>query len=226
MRVPRRVPTVLDLQARGLEILGQLDRHLDLLEEAQRERQLAALVHFDVRERQLDERAPRVPSTAKLTVPLATLSRAAACTSVIITRNLRPSSGRILSSCTRKRAGAELARDQAAIELQLLLLARSLGLQFADHALRLGLRLPIDALADLGGRDAVLQRLVLLAERADLAAQLQAFQHRVDDRETGARAAQFESAVEHGHRNQYGERRAAPARCCHARGRSLSRKPG
>src|SRR5688572_30956171 len=40
------------MEALGLEIRRQLERHLDLLEEPQRERELLALVDLDVRQRQ------------------------------------------------------------------------------------------------------------------------------------------------------------------------------
>jgi hypothetical protein len=68
------------------EIQGQLDRYLDLLEKSQRKRELLALVDLDLGNASVTSSLPCMPSTEKVTVLLATVSRVAACTSVISTR--------------------------------------------------------------------------------------------------------------------------------------------
>ncbi len=94
-----------------------------------------------------------------------------------------------------QRSRPVLAHDQPAIELELLFLARGLRLQFAHHRLRVGLRLAVNLLADLGDGDALAQRLVLLGKHPTALLQLESLEHRAHDEIPRARAAKLEGPV-------------------------------
>ena len=197
------------MQAFGPEIQGQFDRHFDLLEEPQRERELAALVDFEVRERERQRRLSLLPFDGE---------GHRAVRDRIAGRRLNERDEHAIAALlffrpdpqflNAKRPRAELPCDQTAVELEFLLLPRSFRLQLAHHALRIRLRLPVHALADLGDRGPVPQRRVLLFERPVALSELESLDHGSCAEVSGTRASELESGVAERERREHDERDA------------------
>ncbi len=184
------------MEAFRLEIQWQLDGHLDLLEETQRKRELLALVDFDLRQRERQRLLPLLSLDRKRDGPI----RNRVAGRRLHERDEHEVAPLLVFRADAKlldpqRAGTVLANDEAAVELQLLFLARSLGLQFAHHPLRVRLCLAIDLLPDLRDCNPVSQLRNLVVERLVAPAELEALEHRADDEIAGARPPQLEGAV-------------------------------
>src|SRR5262245_20289898 len=183
------------MEALRLEFHRQLDRHLDLLEEAQREWELLALVDLEVGERERHGH-----------LALHALDREGhgAVRDRVARRGLHQRDeddelpllvlGAHAQLLHAQHARPVLAHDEPAVELQLLLLARSLGLELAHHQLRVGLRLLVDLLAELGDGDAVAKRLVLRLQLPRALAEVEPFEHGAHHEVARARAPELEGA--------------------------------